>query len=149
MSYQFFHLQLREVFKNIKRTKMYIARTDHILVCITSSMRCFVRRSSAGGCFGSSSAALLRRPEQPEQYLGPVAPIWVNCTVSWLTHFTLLLLAYVATLRLVQPDLSDTPCPPCRPTLHTSLLQITIHEFTVLYYLRTINKSNAVLHRTI
>jgi len=29
-------------------------------------------------------------------YLGPVAPISVNCTVSWLTHFTLLLLADVA-----------------------------------------------------
>jgi len=28
--------------------------------------------------------------------LGPVAPISVNCTVSWLTHFTLLLLADVA-----------------------------------------------------
>jgi len=26
-----------------------------------------------------------------EDHLGPVEPISVNCTVSWLTHFTLLM----------------------------------------------------------
>jgi len=33
---------------------------------------------------------------EPKKDRGPVSPGSVNCTVSWLTHFTLLLLADVA-----------------------------------------------------
>jgi len=42
MSYQFILSATSRIKKNIKRTKMYIActGTDHILVCITSSMLC-------------------------------------------------------------------------------------------------------------
>jgi len=48
-------------------------------------------------------SCILETPDGRSHYLGPVAPISVNCTVSWLTDFTLLLLADVATHVPHQP----------------------------------------------